>query len=156
LQGAAGDRADARPEARSRPQGDHEPRQGGLMTYSAPLKDMRFVLEHVAELDQIARLPGGDVAQAELVGQILSEASALAEKEVAPLSRRGDEEGSRLENGVVRTPQGWREAYRKYVDGGWNSLTFDPDFGGQGVPWLVATAVNEMWQSANMAFALCP
>ena len=126
------------------------------MTYAAPLKDMRFVLDHVAELDQLARLPGGDVAHPELVGQILEEAGKLASEELAPLNVRGDREGSVLENGIVRTPQGWREAYRKYVDGGWNSVPFDPDFGGQGVPWLVATAVNEMWQSANMAFALCP
>ena len=126
------------------------------MTYAAPVKDMRFVLEHVAGLDQIARLPGGEAADPELVGQILDQAGAFAAEEIAPLNARGDQEGSRLENGVVRTPQGWRAAYRKYVDGGWNSVPFDPDFGGQGVPWLVATAVNEMWQSANMAFALCP
>jgi alkylation response protein AidB-like acyl-CoA dehydrogenase len=126
------------------------------MAYAAPLKDMHFVLEHVAGLDEIARLPGGEAAHSELVGQILEEAGKLAAEELAPLNTRGDQEGSVLENGVVRTPQGWREAYRKYVDGGWNSVPFEPDFGGQGVPWLVATAVNEMWQSANMAFALCP
>jgi alkylation response protein AidB-like acyl-CoA dehydrogenase len=126
------------------------------MTYAAPVKDMQFVLEHVAGLDQIARLPGGEVAHPELVGQILTEAAALADEQLAPLNASGDREGSTLENGVVRTPQGWREAYRKYVDGGWNSVPFEPEFGGQGVPWLVATAVNEMWQSANMAFALCP
>jgi alkylation response protein AidB-like acyl-CoA dehydrogenase len=126
------------------------------MTYAAPIKDMQFVLEHVAALDEIARLPGGEAAHPELVGQILEEAGKLAGEELAPLNARGDREGSVLENGVVRTPQGWREAYRKYVDGGWNSVPFEPEFGGQGVPWLVATAVNEMWQSANMAFALCP
>jgi alkylation response protein AidB-like acyl-CoA dehydrogenase len=126
------------------------------MTYAPPVKDMQFVLEHVAELDQIARLPGGDGADPELVRHILAEASSFAAEELAPLNARGDHEGSTLENGVVRTPQGWREAYRKYVDGGWNSVPFDPDYGGQGVPWLVATAVQEMWQSANMAFGLCP
>jgi 3-(methylthio)propanoyl-CoA dehydrogenase len=126
------------------------------MSYAAPVKDMQFVLEHVAGLDEVARLPGCDVAQPELVGQILEEAGKLASEELAPLNVRGDQEGSVLENGVVRTPKGWREAYRKYVDGGWNSVPFEPEFGGQGVPWLVATAVNEMWQSANMAFALCP
>ena len=126
------------------------------MTYAAPLKDMRFVLEHVAGLDQIARLPGGDAADPELVEQILAQAGAFAAEQLAPLNVVGDRQGSRLENGVVRTPEGWREAYRQHVDGGWNSVPFEPDFGGQGVPWLVATAVNEMWQSANMAFALCP
>ncbi|HEX2117465.1 MAG TPA: acyl-CoA dehydrogenase [Alphaproteobacteria bacterium] len=126
------------------------------MTYAAPVKDMQFVLEHVAGLDQIARLPGGDAADPDLVRQILAEASVFAADELAPLNARGDQEGSTLENGVVRTPQGWREAYRKYVDGGWNGVPFDPEYGGQGVPWLVATAVQEMWQSANMSFGLCP
>jgi alkylation response protein AidB-like acyl-CoA dehydrogenase len=126
------------------------------MTYAPPVKDMQFVLEHVAELGQIARLPGGDAADPDLVRHILAEAGAFAAEELAPLNARGDHEGSTLENGVVRTPGGWRQAYQKFVDGGWNSVPFDPEYGGQGVPWLVATAVQEMWQSANMAFGLCP
>ena len=61
-----------------------------------------------------------------------------------------------LENGVVRTPKGFKEAYRQYQEGGWNSVPFDPEHGGQGLPWTLAMAVQEMWQSANMSFALCP
>ena len=126
------------------------------MTYTAPLAEMQFVLTHVAGLETIARLPGGEGADRELVEQVLAEAGKLAGEELAPLNASGDREGSRLENGVVRTPKGWREAYRRYVEGGWNGVPFDPEFGGQGVPWLVATAVQEMWQSANLSFGLCP
>jgi alkylation response protein AidB-like acyl-CoA dehydrogenase len=126
------------------------------MTYAAPIKDMTFVLEHVAGRAQLAGLPGGEAVEPGLVGQILEQAGIFAAEELAPLNARGDQEGSRLDNGVVRTPEGWRAAYRKYVDGGWNGVPFDPDHGGQGVPWLIATAVQEMWQSANMSFGLCP
>jgi alkylation response protein AidB-like acyl-CoA dehydrogenase len=126
------------------------------MTYAAPIKDMQFVLEHVAERARLAGLPGGEAAEPELISQILEQAGAFAAEELAPLNSRGDREGSRLENGIVRTPSGWQEAYRKYVDGGWNGVPFDPEHGGQGVPWLIAAAVQEMWQSANMAFGLCP
>ncbi len=126
------------------------------MTYVAPLKDMQFVLREVAGLDRIAALPGGEVAEPELVAQVLEQAAKLAEEELAPLNAPGDRSGSVLENGVVRTPPGWRDAYRKYVDGGWNSVPFDPEYGGQGFPWVIAAAIQEMWQSANMSFGLCP
>jgi 3-(methylthio)propanoyl-CoA dehydrogenase len=75
---------------------------------------------------------------------------------LAPLNRVGDRQGSRLENGVVRAPDGWTEAWRAFVDGGWNSVPFDHEFGGQGLPWVVAMALQELWHSASMAFALCP
>ena len=126
------------------------------MTYAAPLKDMQFVLNEVAGLSRIAALPGGDAAEPELVAQVLEEADKLAREELAPLNAAGDREGSVLENGVVRTPKGWQQAYRKFVDGGWNAVPFEAEHGGQGIPWVVATAIQEMWQSANMAFGLCP
>src|SRR5579885_1009727 len=84
----------------------------------------------------------------------LKEVVGLAD--IAPLNAIGDRERSRLENGVVRTPSGFGDAYRSYVEGGWNSLPFDPGYGGQGLPQVVSTAVLEMWTSANMAFSLCP
>ncbi|MCC7276004.1 MAG: acyl-CoA dehydrogenase [Alphaproteobacteria bacterium] len=124
--------------------------------YVAPIADMRFVLRHVAGLGEVARLPGAEGAEPDLVDQVLEEAGRFAAGVLAPLNASGDREGSRLENGVVRTPQGFREAYRAFVDAGWNSLPFDPEHGGQGLPWLVGTAVGEMWASANMAFSLCP
>src|SRR5208282_3995638 len=80
----------------------------------------------------------------------------LARDVLAPLNDVGDKTPSRLENGVVRTPKGFKEAYKTYVEGGWNSLPFEEEFGGQGLPVVVALAVAEMWNSANMAWALCP
>ncbi|MGE0724522.1 MAG: acyl-CoA dehydrogenase [Alphaproteobacteria bacterium] len=127
-----------------------------MVDYAAPLADMRFVLRHVAGLEAVAALPGMEAADPELVDQILDEAARFAGGVLAPLNHAGDREGSRLENGVVRTPAGFREAYRGFVDGGWNGIAFDPAHGGQGLPSLVATAVSEMWSSANMAFSLCP
>ena len=126
------------------------------MSYSAPLADMRFVLEEVAELDELARLPGYEAASPDLVEAILGEAAKLAETELAPLNQPADRAGSVLENGVVRTPSGFREAYARYVEGGWNGLAFDPEYGGQGLPLTLAIPVAEMWNSACMSFALCP
>lgn len=126
------------------------------MTYEAPIAEMRFALDAVAGLPEIARLPRYEEATADLVGAILEEAGKLAGDVLAPLNHAGDRQGSVFENGVVRMPEGFREAYRQFVDGGWNALPFDPDFGGQGLPWSLATAVQEMWQSANLSFGLCP
>ncbi|MGF1610258.1 MAG: acyl-CoA dehydrogenase [Kiloniellales bacterium] len=124
--------------------------------YHAPLTEMRFVLEAVAGLGEVAALPGYEETTPELVEAVLGEAGRLAGEVLAPLNQTGDREGSRFENGVVRTPAGWAEAYRRYVEGGWNALPFEPEHGGQGLPWTLAAAVQEMWQSANMSFALCP
>jgi 3-(methylthio)propanoyl-CoA dehydrogenase len=126
------------------------------MSYAAPLADMRFVLEEVAGLDELARMPGYEAASPDLVDAILEEAAKLAGNELAPLNQPADRAGSVLENGVVRTPAGFREAYARYVEGGWNGLAFDPEFGGQGLPLALAIPVAEMWNSACMSFALCP
>src|SRR5882762_5418977 len=126
------------------------------MSYAAPLADMRFVLEEVAALDQLATLPGYAAASPDLVDAILDEAAKLAGNELAPLNQPADRAGSVLENGVVRTPPGFREAYARYVEGGWNGLAFDPEYGGQGLPLALAIPVAEMWNSACMSFALCP
>jgi 3-(methylsulfanyl)propanoyl-CoA dehydrogenase len=126
------------------------------MTYAAPIADMRFVLAEVAGLADLARLPGYESAEPDLVAAVLEEAGKLAAGELAPLNQPADRAGSVLENGVVRTPAGFREAYAHYVEGGWNGLAFAPAHGGQGLPVAVATAVSEMWNAASMAFALCP
>ncbi|MGK9166454.1 acyl-CoA dehydrogenase [Inquilinus limosus] len=127
-----------------------------MTAYAAPLSDMRFVLRHLVGLDRIAALPGKGETTPELVEAVLEEAGKLAAEMIAPLNAVGDREGARLENGVVRTAPGFREAYARYRDGGWNALPFEPDWGGQGLPWAVAMAVSEMWQSASLAFGLCP
>jgi len=124
--------------------------------YAAPLADIRFQLSEIADLAEIATLPDCEQATPDLVDAILEEAAKLAGDVLAPLNRIGDEEGSTLENGVVRTPAGFKEAYRHYVEGGWNALPFAPEHGGQGLPLALATAVLEMWNAANMGFALCP
>ncbi|MFQ5959536.1 MAG: acyl-CoA dehydrogenase, partial [Alphaproteobacteria bacterium] len=119
-------------------------------------RDMRFVLHELVGLGDIARLPGCEDATPDLVDQVLEEAGKFASGVLAPLDESGDREGTRLENGVVRTAAGFAEAYGQFVAGGWNAVPFDPGHGGQGLPWLVSTAVSEMWSSANMSFALCP
>lgn len=127
-----------------------------MVPYTAPVKDMQFVIEDVIGLSTVSALPGLDGATPDIVQAVLTEAGRFASDILAPLNRSGDLEGCRLENGVVATPSGFKDAYRRFVDGGWNSVPFDPDHGGQGLPWLVATAVNEIWDSANLAFSLCP
>jgi len=124
--------------------------------YRAPVEEMRFVLREIAGLEAVAALPGYEEATPELVDAALEEAGRLAGEVLSPLNHTGDQEGARLENGVVRTPSGFKQAYDAYVAGGWNGVPFEPEFGGQGLPWLVSTALNEMWSSANLSFSLCP
>jgi alkylation response protein AidB-like acyl-CoA dehydrogenase len=124
------------------------------MTYTAPLADMRFALRELAGLQQVAALPGYEHATDDTVDAVLEEAAKLAGNGLAPLNREGDKVGAKLENGVVRTAPGFAAIYKEFVSGGWNSLPFDPEFGGQGMPWLLAATVQEMWQAANMGFGL--
>jgi alkylation response protein AidB-like acyl-CoA dehydrogenase len=126
------------------------------MTYAAPLRDMIYALEEFAGIGEISALPGYGEATPDLVRSVLDEAGKFAAGVLAPLNRIGDEQGSRLENGVVRTPDGFRDAYAKFVAAGWNSLPFDPAYGGQGLPWALAAAIQEMVTSACMSFSLCP
>ena len=124
------------------------------MTYQAPIREIAFALSAAADLDSLAPLvPGLD---REMTGAVLEAAGQLASGVLAPLNRVGDREGSRLENGKVVTPQGFAAAYRAFAEGGWNSLSAEPEFGGQGLPKALELAVFEMANGANMAFALCP
>jgi len=127
-----------------------------MTAYTPPIADMRFVLDELAHLDEIAALPGYEEATPELVESILGEAGKLASEVWAPLNQSGDHEGSVFENGVVRTPKGFPDAYARYVEGGWGSLPFDPAHGGQGLPWAIAAATQEMWHGANLSLALSP
>jgi alkylation response protein AidB-like acyl-CoA dehydrogenase len=127
-----------------------------MSAYRAPLKDMRFVLNELAGLEEVAKLPGYEEATPDTVGAILEEAARFASQVLDPLNRSGDQEGSKWADGEVRTPKGFRDAYRRFAEGGWNALPFEPGWGGQGLPKLVATPVDEMWTSANMSFSLCP
>ena len=127
-----------------------------MVPYAPPVSDMRFVLEEVAGLASIASLPGYEVATPDTVAAVLDQAADLARDVLAPINDSGDREGARLENGVVRTPAGFRDAYQAYVAGGWGGLACPEEYGGQGLPLAVAAAVSEMWSAANLGFALCP
>ncbi len=126
------------------------------MSYSAPVKDMRFVLEQVSGLDDVNKLPGYEDATTDIVAAVLEEAGKFAGEVLAPLNWAGDQEGAKWSEDGVTTPAGWKEAYQQFSEAGWNSLAFDTDFGGQGMPGLLSAAVQEMWHSSNMAFGLCP
>src|SRR5689334_20186112 len=123
------------------------------MPYAAPLEDMRFVLDTVTPL---AGAPLEGAVERDVVDAILGEAARFAAAELDPLNQKADRIGSVLENGIVRTPPGLREAYQRYVEAGWMGLQCDPDYGGQGLPVSLAAAAVEMWNSACMGWALCP
>jgi 3-(methylthio)propanoyl-CoA dehydrogenase len=127
-----------------------------MSAYQAPLKDMRFVLNELAGLAEVAKLPGYADATPDTVDAILEEASKFASGILDPINYSGDQEGSKWSDGTVRTPKGFREAYKQFCEGGWNALPFESEWGGQGLPKLVSTPVQEMWKSSNMSFSLCP
>ena len=126
------------------------------MTYTAPVKDLYFACTELADLAGVQRLPGFEEVSSELLRAILEEAGRFASEVLAPLNHTGDRQGVRLENGQTITAEGWKEAYAQFVEGGWNGLAFPEGFGGQNLPWLVTSATHEIWESANMSFALCP
>jgi len=126
------------------------------MTYTAPVKDIEFVLNKVIGLEEIAKLEGFEDATEDLVGAILEESARFTGEVLAPLNAVGDKQGSSWSEEGVTTPDGWKEAYSQFVEAGWGALAFPTEFGGQGLPMCVSSAVQEMWHSANMAFGLCP
>jgi alkylation response protein AidB-like acyl-CoA dehydrogenase len=126
------------------------------MSYQAPLKDMRFVINELAGLQEVAKLPGYQDATPDTVDAILEQAAKFASEVLDPINHIGDQEGSIWSDGEVKTPKGFKAAYQQYVEGGWGALPFDAAVGGQGLPKLVATAVEEMLTSSNMSFSLCP
>jgi alkylation response protein AidB-like acyl-CoA dehydrogenase len=127
-----------------------------MSDYNAPVTDILFTMKAIAGLEDLAGLPGYADATPETVQAILEEAGKFAGEVLAPLNVVGDREGSTLENGVVRTPTGSKEAYRSFAEAGWNAVAFDPDYGGQGMPWVLTSALQEIWNAADMAFSLCP
>jgi alkylation response protein AidB-like acyl-CoA dehydrogenase len=127
-----------------------------MSAYSYPYKDAAFLINEVVEFDCLCADGGLDEVNGELVLAILEEASRLAGEVIAPLNEIGDAQGATLDATGVRETPGFAEAYRQYVEGGWASLPFSAAYGGQGMPKVVGTAVEEIWQSANLAFSLCP
>ena len=127
-----------------------------MQVYKAPLRDMRFLLNEVYGIGDLTSELGFEDVNEELVDAILEEAAKLSEQVLLPLNASGDAEGCHYENGVVRTPKGFPEAYRAFREGGWTSVCSDPEYGGQGLPESVGKAVEEMTCSSNMSFGLYP
>ncbi len=126
------------------------------MSYTAPIRDLVFAATELADLNAVNQLPGFEEVTPELLQTILEEAGKFASEVLAPMNHSGDQQGVRLEDGRVITADGWVDAYRQFIEGGWNGLPFAPEVGGQGLPWVVSTAVAEIWHAANMSFSLCP
>ncbi|WP_162592271.1 acyl-CoA dehydrogenase [Variovorax sp. PBL-E5] len=126
------------------------------MSYTAPIKDMLFDIEHLANIAQIAQIPGFEDAGLETAQAVLEECARFNQDVVAPLNVAGDRDPSSFKDGKVTTTPGFKEAFKQYVEGGWQGLQHPADFGGQGLPKTIGAACGEMLNSANMSFALCP
>ncbi|MEJ1968762.1 MAG: acyl-CoA dehydrogenase C-terminal domain-containing protein [Rhizomicrobium sp.] len=124
--------------------------------YRAPLDDYRFVLNELLEIDRQRDLPGFADLAPDLVEDILTNAAKFCEEVLQPINQSGDEEGAHFENGVVRTPKGFKEAYKAYSEAGWGALGAPEELGGAGLPMIVSMAVAEMAMSANQSFAMYP
>jgi alkylation response protein AidB-like acyl-CoA dehydrogenase len=126
------------------------------MSYKAPLKDMLFGIRHLAAIDELARIPAFEDAGFETAQAVLEECAKFNEGVLSPLNWAGDQNPSSWKQGVVTTTPGFKEAFKQYVEGGWQGLQHPLDFGGQGLPKTIGAACGEMLNSANMSFALCP
>jgi alkylation response protein AidB-like acyl-CoA dehydrogenase len=124
--------------------------------YRAPVEDFRFLIHELLEVEKHRDLPGFEELSPELIDDILANGGKFCEEVLQPLNRSGDEEGCHFENGVVRTPKGFKEAYKAYSDGGWGGLGAPVDFGGAGMPTLLTMAVSEMGMAANQSLAMYP
>ena len=127
-----------------------------MPAYKAPLEDMRFVLHELHDSKNIAELPGCEDYTPELLDSVLEEAAKFAEEVLFPINQSGDLEGCTFENGVVRTPSGFKAAYNAFREGGWTAMASSPEFGGQGMPVSSSILVEEMLCSSNMSFGLYP
>ena len=127
-----------------------------MSVYHAPAADMEFVINELVGLEAIQTLPGNDEINSELVSSIIEEAGKFATGILDPLNWPGDRQGAKLENHVVTSADGFSEAYKQYSEGGWGGLSNDPEWGGQGLPHIVAALTSEMWHASCMSFALCP
>jgi len=127
-----------------------------MTAYTAPQRDMRFVLHEFLDVEKLAELPGYEDATADTIDAIIEESAKLTEGLLFPLNQSGDQEGCVFENGVVRTPKGFKDAYDQFTEAGWSALSADPAYGGQGLPKAVRLLVDEMVCSANLSFGMYP
>jgi 3-(methylthio)propanoyl-CoA dehydrogenase len=123
--------------------------------YAPPLRDMLFAMKEFGGLDAVLAQPGNEELSTDLVEAILDEASKFASSVLAPINKQGDVQGCRWNDGVVTTADGFKQAYAGFCESGWNGMPARTEFGGQGMPTLLSTAVLEMWKASNMAFSLC-
>ena len=123
-----------------------------MSDYNPPVKDMLFIFDELCNLEELNSLPVFSEITRDMVDHILNESAKFTSEVVAPLNQSGDQETSVLRDGEVTTP----EAYISFIEGGWNGTPFAPEHGGMGLPWTLTTSLQEMWQSANLAWALCP
>ena len=124
--------------------------------YQAPLADMKFVLRELVDLELLAQLPGFSDMTLDVADAVLEEAAKFAGQVLSPLNRSGDLEGARWQDGQVLTAGGWKQAYTRFAADGWGALSCPAQFGGQNLPRVLSALIEEMWNGANVAFALCP
>ena len=128
-----------------------------MSNYIAPIEEMKFVLNEVVGLEDLCKTTQSDSSTVDIIDTILDAAGKLAKEEIEPINKSGDLEGIKINTaGEVATAKGFKEAYQHYVEGGWGSLQFGTEYGGQGIPFVVAASIQEMWHSANMSWGLCP
>jgi alkylation response protein AidB-like acyl-CoA dehydrogenase len=127
-----------------------------MPVYKAPLDNIRFILNDVLDAGQLAQLPGYQDATSDLIDSMLEEGAKICEEILFPINQSGDKEGCVYENGVVRTPKGFKEAYKTFSEGGWCGISSDPAFGGMGMPMAINTVMQEMICSANFSFGMYP
>ena len=126
------------------------------MSFRAPVKDLLFNIRHLAQIDEVAKIPGFEDAGFETAQAVVEECARFNEGVVAPLNWDGDQKPSYWKDGVVTTTPGFKEAYKQFAEGGWQGLQHPVDFGGQGLPKTIGAACGEIINSANLSFALCP
>ena len=126
------------------------------MAYQAPVDDIMHALKSAAGLDELLQSGALEGVEEDTIRAVLEEAGKFGAEVLDPLYASGDRTGSKLVDGKVVTPAGWTEAYKQFAEGGWGSLSAPEEWGGQALPAIVATAAGEIWNSANLAFGLCP
>ena len=128
-----------------------------MTQFNAPVRDIQFLLHDVLQISKYSNLPGFADASADVIDAIIEEGAKLTSQVLHPLNQSGDKEGcTRHDDGSVTTPKGFKEAYNQFREGGWQGLSFDPEYGGQGLPYVISVVMNEMISSANMAFGMYP
>src|SRR5258707_943910 len=127
-----------------------------MAEYQAPIADMKFVLRELVDMELLARLPGFSEMTPDVADAVLEEAAKFAGAVLSPLNRSGDLEGVRWQDGQVLTAGGWKQAYERFAADGWNALSCPLEYGGQNLPRALSALIEEMWNGANVAFALCP